>query len=207
MSKKRIKMSEKRNQGGDRVQIDKQTMRKLAEIITDSVVAALEQKKLLETAEKSKIENKSAYAKTEALLYSFNGFKRIINERMQEIEDIKKYGVPQTCGAGGERVQNGNLPHGLVLPEESVEAAVRRVQTSVQDTVQAVALIEKCMAALKNDPYYQVLELRYFEGRTQEDIALRFGCSQVTISKNKSRLVRELSMRLFPNQVISEMLN
>ena len=94
--------------------------------------------------------------------------------------------------------------HGLVLEEESVEAAVRTVERSVQGTVQAIALIDKCMAALKDDPYYEILEMRYFEGRTQEDIALYFGCSQVTISNNKNRLVRELAMRLFPNQVIDE---
>ena len=126
---------------------------------------------------------------------------------MQEIEDLRKYGVPQTCGAGGERVQNGNLPQGIVLPEESVESAVRTVERSVEGTVQAIALINKCMAALANDPYYKILELRYFEGHTQEDIALEFGCSQVTISNNKNRLVRELAMRLFPNQVVDEMLH
>lgn len=151
-------------------------------------------------------QEKSAYAKTETLLYNYVGFQKIVEERKLEIEEIRKYGVPQTCGAGGERVQNGNLPHGIVLPEESVDAAVCRIERSVEGTVQAIALIDKCMAALKNDPYYRVLELRYFEGRTQEDIATLFGCSQVTISNNKNRLVRELSMRLFPNQVIDEML-
>ena len=62
------------------------------------------------------------------------------------------------------------------------------------------------MDALKSDPYYKILEMRYFEGRTQEDIALEFGVTQVTISTNKSRLVKALAMRLFPDQVIGEML-
>ena len=87
-----------------------------------------------------------------------------------------------------------------------MESAVHRIKASVQDTVQAIALIDKCMGQLKNDPYYKILEMRYFEGRTQDDIALEFNCSQVTISKNKGRLVRELSMRLFPNQAVGEML-
>lgn len=180
----------------------------LAELIATAVVGALEKKNLIGTAPSSANPKvKSAYAKTEQLLYNYNGFLRIIKERQQEIEDIKKYGVPQKNGGFGERVQNGNLPHGIVLPEESVENAVRTVEASVQGTVQAIALIDKCMAALHNDPYYKVLEMRYFEGRTQEDIALEFGVSQVTISNNKSRLVKELAMRLFPNQVINEMLN
>lgn len=148
---------------------------------------------------------KSAYAKTESLLYNYRGFQRIVQERMKEIEELRTYGVPQKA-ASFEFVPHTNTVQGIVLPEEAVEDAIRNVQASVQDTVQAIALIDKCMAALKGDPYYPILEMRYFEGRTQEDIALELKCSQKTISQNKSRLVRELAMRLFPNQVINEML-
>lgn len=149
---------------------------------------------------------KTAYQKCEQLLYNYRGFKRIVEERMQEIEEIRKHGVPKKCGGVTEYVQKGGMPHGLVLEEESVEGAVQRIMCSVEGTVQVITLIDKCMAALKNDPYYRILEMRYFEGRTQEDIAFEFGCSQVTISNNKNRLVRELAMRLFPNQMIDEMM-
>lgn len=159
----------------------------------------------LETG-KTERKEKTAYQKTEQLLYNYNGFKRIVAERMDEIEYIKKYGVPKKSGAVVEYGGNCGTPQGIVLPEESVDAAVQRIKASVQDTVQAMALIDKCMGQLKNDPYYKILEMRYFEGRTQDDIALEFNCSQVTISKNKGRLVRELSMRLFPNQAVGEML-
>ena len=195
------------------MQIDKQSMIELADIVARAVVTELEKKGLVGGvsgvggAEKPKMAEKSAYAKTEALLYNYKGFKRIIQERVQEIENLRKYGVPQSCGAVTERVQGGPVQQGIVLPEESVENAVRTVQASVQGTVQAVALIEKCMASLRSDQYYKVLEMRYFEGRTQEDIAQFFNCSQVTISKNKNRLIRELAMRIFPNQVIDEMMN
>ena len=184
--------------------MQQQEMVELAELVAQAVVKALDGRVL---SANQKPKERSAYSKTEQLLYNYRGFKRIVAERMREIEEIRKYGVPQTCGAGGERVQNGNLPHGIVLPEESVESAVQRIERSVQGTVDAIALIDRCMAALKSDPYYRVLEMRYFEGRTQEDISLEYGVSQVTISNNKSRLVRELAMRLFPNQVIEEMMN
>lgn len=188
------------------MELSKQCMIEMAEIISKAVVTALEGK-IVNANPKPGIASKSAYAKTEALLYSYNNFQKIVAERMQEIEDLQKYGVPgKSSMTGAERVQSSNVVKGIVLPEESVEAAVRNVERSVEGTVQAIALINKCMAALKNDPYYKVLEYRYFEGRTQEDIALEFGVSQVTISNNKNRLVRELSMRLFPNQVIDEML-
>lgn len=149
---------------------------------------------------------KSAYQKTEQLLYNYNGFLRIIREREQEIENLQKYGIPGKSGSVVAYKPHTGVVSGIVLKEESVEEAINVVRRSTQATVEALALIDKHMAALKNDPYYTVLEKVYFQGRTQEDIALELKCSQVTISKNKNRLVKELSLRLFPDQAINEMM-
>ena len=149
----------------------------------------------------------SAYQKTEALLFSYINFKKIIEEKKQEIADLRRFGVPgKSAMSGGERVQSSRSNVGIVLPEDAVEDAVRSVEASVQGTVQAIALIDKCMAALKNDPYYAILPMRYFEGRTLEDIGVCLGYDVSTISRNKNRLIKELSMRLFPDDVVSEMM-
>jgi DNA-directed RNA polymerase specialized sigma subunit len=190
------------------MQLDKKTLVELAEMVANAVVTALEKKNVVSGSGKSGKSDKSPYKKTEQLLYNYLGFKRIVQERMDEIEHIKKYGVPQKNGSVVAYTPNtGGTARGIVLPEESVENAVRSVEASVEGTVQAIALIDKCMAALKNDPYYRVLEMRYFDGRTLEDIGASFGCDHTTISRNKNRLVKELSMRLFPDEVIGEYMN
>lgn len=183
----------------------KYEMIELAEMVATTVVEILEKKGLIGTPEPAPKTEKTAYQKTEQLLYNYNGFKRVVEERLQEIEDLKKYGIPRSS-AVTEYVQKGGIPKGIVLEEESVEGAIANVQRSVETTVEAISLIDKAMDSLKTDPYFDILRMRYFEGRTQEDIAEHLGCSQVTVSKNKNRLVRELSMRLFPNQAISEMM-
>ena len=182
--------------------LDKNDLEQLVALVVENTVKVLEDKGLIK---KPGINEKSAYAKTEALLYNYRGFCRIVEERKREIEELRKYGVPGKS-AGFEYSPHTNVVSGIVTDDERVEAAVHNIQQNVEGTVQAIALIDKCMDALKNDPYYKILPMRYFEGRTQEDIALEFKCSQFTISTNKSRLVKELSMRLFPNQVIQEML-
>ena len=189
--------------------MQKQEMLELADIISKSVVNALKDSGVVgQGAVQTKKSDKSAYQKTEQLLYNYLGFKRIVQDKMQEIEDLRKYGVPQKSAmSGGERVQSSRSNVGIVLPEDAVEDAVRTVQASVQGTVAAIALIDKCMATLKRDPYYDVLEMRYFEGRTLEDIGVYFGCDHTTISRNKNRLVKELAMRIFPDDAISEMMN
>ena len=189
--------------------MQKQEMLELADIISKSVVNALKDSGIVgQGAVQTKKSDKSAYQKTEQLLYNYLGFKRIVQDKMQEIEDLRKYGVPQKSAmSGGERVQSSRNNVGIVLPEDAVEDAVRTVQASVQGTVAAISLIDKCMATLKRDPYYDVLEMRYFEGRTLEDIGVYFGCDHTTISRNKNRLVKELAMRIFPDDAISEMMN
>ena len=187
------------------MEISKTSMVELAQLVATAVVEALEAKGVIGTQPTAK-PTKSAYQKTEQLLYNYNGFKRIIRDKKQEIADIRRYGVPQRCGSSGERVQTSRVQTGLMTVEESVEAAVRTVEASVEGTVQAVALIDKCMASLANDPYYKVLEMRYFEGNTLEYIGVYFNCDHTTISRNKNRLVKELSMRLFPDEVIKEMM-
>lgn len=189
--------------------MQKQEMLELAELISKSVVAALKENGLVGKADKvaqTKAE-KTAYQKTEQLLFNYKGFLRIVEERKQEIADLRKYGVPsKSAMSGGERVQTSRTNVGIVLPEDAVEDAVRTVERSVQGTVQCIALIDKCMAALKNDPYYSILPMRYFEGRTLEDIGVYLGYDHSTISRNKSRLVKELAMRLFPDDVTREMM-
>lgn len=185
------------------MQIDKSDLEQIITLVVSNTIKVLEDKKLIKPQSANE---KTAYQRTEQLLYNYNGFKKILEDRRQEVEDLRRYGVPSRA-AGFEYNPHSNIPHGIVLDEERVEAAVHNVEQSVQGIVDAINLIDKCMAALRNDPYYNILPMRYFEGRTQEDIALEFGCSQMTISNNKSRLVRELSMRLFPNQVINEMLS
>lgn len=202
--------------------MEKRQMIELAEIVSKAVVTALKDNGLVGNGNVTNTINlgktdipaparsgKTAYQKTEQLLFAYCGFKKIVEERKQEIADLRRYGVPVkvTSTVGGERVQSSRGNVGIVLPEDAVEDAVRNVEASVQDTVQALALIDKCMASLKNDQYYEILPMRYFEGRTLEDIGVYFGVDHTTISRNRSRLVKELAMRLFPDEVINEYMN
>lgn len=195
--------------GGINVEIKDSKMKDFAQLIATTVATAvietLEKGKYISHKEDTHKNNKSAYQKTEQLLYNYNGFKRIIKERELEIEEVLKHGVPQNRSVK-EFVSKGGMPCGIRLEEETVEAYVANVQKSMTNTLSAINLIDNGLEKLKYDPYYMVLPMTYFEGRTQEDIADYIGCSQVSISKNKNRLVKALSLQLFPDQVITEML-
>lgn len=201
--------------GGMKVQIEKSDLDYIIQTTVQTVIDALEKKHLLVNANPKtdshtatcRSEPRSAYQRTEQLLYNYNGFRKIVEERLAEIEEIKLHGIPKTSKSITQYGGTSGSVQGIVLDEESVERIVQDKMATVQDIVQHIAMIDSCMETLKTDPYYCILEMRYFEGRTQEDIAVELKCTQANVSKNKNRLVRELSLRLFPNQVISEMLN
>jgi hypothetical protein len=146
---------------------------------------------------------KNAVEKTETLLLNYENFKRAVEEKHQEIADIKKYGVGMR--RDNVHVQTSTI-RGIVLEEETVESAVHNVQTGIDSIVRVICAIDSAMTTLRSDPWYDILEMRYFEGRTQEDIADYYGCAQSTVSANKDRLLKELALRLFPDIVLQEML-
>lgn len=191
--------------------ITKAEMLEISELVAQSVVKALIDNGLVGTVgsasanKKTKQSEKSAYQKTEQLLYNYRGFKKVVAEKQLEIEELRQYGVPgKSAMSGGERVQSSRSEFGIVLPEESVENAVHNVECAVQRTVQVIAMIDKALVALESDPYYPILEMRYFNGDTLESIGIHFNCDHSTISRNKSRLVKELALKFFPDEVVSE---
>lgn len=183
--------------------ISKEDLQDFINAVAAKTVEMLEQKQMLANQKTEK----TAYQRTEQLLYNYKNFKRVVEERQREIDELREYGVPKRSGSIVQYTPHTGTVGQIVLPEESVENAIATVQASVESTVQVIAMIDKCMAELKNDPYYRILEMRYFEGKTQEAIAFELKCTQKTVSINKSRLVKELSLRLFPNQAIKEYMN
>lgn len=82
------------------------------------------------------------------------------------------------------------------------------VLKTIQDkeyTIKLVVKIEDALDKIKDDPYYDVIEMFYFENRTREYIALEYDSSVTTISRNKTRLLNQLSLMLFSDDVIFEL--
>lgn len=64
--------------------------------------------------------------------------------------------------------------------------------------------IEVALKAIKNDYYYEIITLYYFEGMTREEIAGYYNTAETTISRNKKRLIDKLSAILFSDDMIYE---
>lgn len=72
-------------------------------------------------------------------------------------------------------------------------------------TEKIVKIMDKALDDIKDDLYYDIIPMIYFENQTRENIAEHFGTTVTTISRNKVRLINKLKVRLFSDDVIYEL--
>lgn len=72
-------------------------------------------------------------------------------------------------------------------------------------TQKLVVRIDEALESIKDDIYYDIIPLTYFDDETRENIADKFNTTERTISRNKGRLVNQLKVKLFSDDVIYEL--
>lgn len=72
-----------------------------------------------------------------------------------------------------------------------------------EKTAEIVSQIEQALAKIKKDPYYDIIELYYFERMTIEAIADALQKNPRTIIRNKKRLLKVISPFIFSEELIS----
>lgn len=72
-------------------------------------------------------------------------------------------------------------------------------------TLKLVARIDSALEDIKDDIYYDIIPLTYFQKETRQNIAEIFNTTERTISRNKGRLIHELKVKLFSDDVIYEL--
>lgn len=71
-------------------------------------------------------------------------------------------------------------------------------------TEKLVREIDMALEDIKDDLYYDIIIMSYFEGRSREYMAEYFDTTVTTVSRNKNRLINKLKARLFSDDVIME---
>ena len=123
---------------------------------------------------------------------------------MQDIEKIIKNTVESTVS----RLRELNLVRNndTYRKTEELLRNYNLLSTSADPAANELAQkIENALSYIKDDPYYDVITLYYIGNRTREDLAARYGTSEATISRNKTRLVNKLKVILYPEEYAREM--
>ena len=70
-----------------------------------------------------------------------------------------------------------------------------------------VKLIDEALAGISHDPYYEIIPMKYFDGKTHEQIAEHFDVQPAAISKQRKRLINQLRGVIFSDDFITELFN
>ena len=145
----------------------------------------------------------SPFQKTETLLYNYNNFVAVIKEKEEQIAELRQYGLRQKSAS----ITSFSGGTGLVdvkSDEEKVEEKIESIENSIRVTRSFIDIIVKAIEGLSDDPYYELIHMRYFEGCSREDIADHFNVDVKTVTRNKNRLINQLQIRLFSDEVIKQ---
>ena len=133
--------------------------------------------------------------RVERLLYAREGLDILISSLEEECALLKNDAPPSFMAY--EKTEHKVvhlLPSGAALgmphKKEDVEALLARNRL-------AAKRIDRAVASLSDDPYYEILPLKYREGRPEEEIAEMLSCDPSTVRRNKNRLLERLSIIFF----------
>jgi hypothetical protein len=143
------------------------------------------------------------FQKTETLLFNYTNFQSAIKEKEEQIADLKGYGLNKksnsitsfTGGAGYIDVKS---------EQDKVDERIESIEASIHTTKTFIRIIDDALAGLQDDPYYDLISMRYFEKCSREEIAEHFDCDVRTTNRQKNRLVNRLAIVLFSDEVIEQ---
>lgn len=148
-------------------------------------------------------QNDNTFKNVELLLYNYEAIKDSIKEREEQIKDLKTYGIKEKSSSITTIVENVQKQS----KSELIDNAIESLQQHIFRTKVFIKYIDKIINKLEKDEYYPIIKLKYFKGKSIEEIAEILKKDSSTISRNKNRLINELKPLLLPNEVISNIFN
>lgn len=145
----------------------------------------------------------SPFQKTETLLFNYPNFKDVIKDKEAEIAELRQYGMRKKSTSITSFSGNTGLIE-VKSDAEKVEEKIEMVEFSIATTRNFIRIIDNAIDTLKDDQYYDLIRLRYFEGCSREEIAEHFDVDVKTVTRNKNRLINLLQIRLFSDEVIQQ---
>lgn len=144
------------------------------------------------------------FQKTEKLLSELSLLKGAIDSKNMLIEDLKKEGISIQKRETGVNVQSSKI---YLSELEKVENRIEKLQEEITRIENVVNMIERALDTIRNDKYYNIIEMKYFEDLTFENIAEKLNISVRTAKRHKNFMIRQLQIIIFSDDVLKSILN
>lgn len=173
----------------------------IEKIIEQAVTKAVRASAIL-GVEKGKSETNNLFKQTEIRLYAYPDLRDNIEKYNQDIEDLRREALP---GRSKDIVFFGSFSGGTRLsPDEIQEARILLLQRKIYRDQTEIDEIEFALQSIKDDGYRQIIELRYFANKSDDEVAAVIKCDPSTVRRNKGRLVRKIAVKLYGAEAVGQ---
>ena len=144
------------------------------------------------------------FQKTEKLLSELSLLKGAIDSKNMRIEDLKKEGISIQKRETGVNVQSSKV---YLSELEKVENRIEKLQEEITRIENVVNMVERALGTIRNNKYYDIIEMKYFDDLTFEHISEKLDISVITAKRYKNKMIRQLQLVIFSDDVIKNILN
>ena len=152
------------------------------------------------------LDPKSIYSKTESLLYNLPQLKKAVQERREQIGEIERYGLPKVSKSFTVFIPNSGYVDN-VSEYEKKENKIEQLHGIINELESRIAQIEAAIDTVKADPYYPIIKMRYFDKKTNAQIAERLKCDEGTVKRHKNKLLESIRFALFRDVILEDMMH
>ena len=131
---------------------------------------------------------------TERRLWAYSDIKVKIARDMQDIEDLKR---EKYLKHSGDIVRITDIGTLRVTLEEVHQIRIAKAQAEVDECRREVERLESLVGSISDEPYANIIPLKFFQRLSEQAIALRLNCDISTVYRHKTKLLGKLAIRLY----------
>lgn len=144
---------------------------------------------------------KDAYKTTERRLYAIPTLRAKMAEEKEDIARLTEEQAPDIVLRSTDIVRFRRT--GIRLSDDELLAAqITDLQARVAAKEYEINEIERALQQISRDYYYRAVPMKYFESISDDEVAKVLYCDGSTVRRNRSRLVKVLSIWLYGPEAI-----
>ena len=167
--------------------------------IADKIIERMKNEKEIKTEKQL-----TPFQKTEKLLSELSLLKGAIDSKNMLIEDLKKEGISIQKKKTEVNVQASKV---YLSELEKVENKIENLQEEIARIENVVNMVERALDTIRNNKHYDIIEMKYFDELTFEHISEKLNISVITAKRYKNKMIRQLQIIIFSDDVIKNILN
>ena len=139
---------------------------------------------------------RAAYAATERRLYALPIIRARVEDSREELCELENLGIEALRDHSSSLIRL--IRPGMRLEPEEVHAAqMSTLRARLAADERELKKLNIALECVRRDHYFPIIEMKYFQNRSELEIAGRLKCDTSTVGRNRRRLVKTLSLRLY----------